>query len=113
MGPGPQTLIERYDRPDTLFYLDPPYWESEDDYGKTIFSRAEFAEMADVLSRIRGRFRLSLNAAQGVFETFSRFPIEEVNCTYSIAGGAWQSCERGDYIQRYENRSVGNGLHAL
>ena len=82
-----QAFIERYDRPAMLFYLDPPYWGSEDDYGKEIFSRDEFAEMADVLGKIKGRFILSLNAAQGVFETFSKFQFEEVYCTYSIAGG--------------------------
>jgi len=43
--------------------------------------------MADVLSRIQGRFILSLNAVQGVFETFAAFKIEEVDCSYSIASG--------------------------
>ncbi|MGO7863350.1 hypothetical protein ACC676_17335 [Rhizobium ruizarguesonis] len=73
-------FIERYDRPGTLFYLDPPYWGSEDNYGRAVFGRDDFAELADVLSRIRGRFILSLNAVQGVFETFSKFHIEEVDC---------------------------------
>jgi DNA adenine methylase len=83
---GWRTFIERYDRPTTLFYLDPPYWGREDDYGKAIFSREAFAEMAGVLGRIRGRFILSLNAVPDVFETFSNFAVEEVYCTYSIQG---------------------------
>lgn len=82
-----RAFIERYDRPGMLFYLDPPYWGSEDDYGKDVFTRAEFSELAEVLARIKGRFILSLNAVQGVFETFAGFSIEEVDCTYSIAGG--------------------------
>ncbi len=81
-------FIERYDRPGMLFYLDPPYWGNERDYGDGVFGREDFADMAEVLSRLKGRFILSLNAAQGVFETFSAFNIEEVDCTYSIAGGA-------------------------
>lgn len=81
-----RSFIERYDRPGTLFYLDPPYWGSEDDYGRAVFDRADFADMADVLGGIRGRFILSLNAAQGVFKTFSKFQIEEVDCNYSIGG---------------------------
>ncbi|WP_320202479.1 DNA adenine methylase [Agrobacterium rosae] len=80
-------FIERYDRPGMLFYLDPPYWGNERDYGDGVFGRADFAEMAEVLSGLKGRFILSLNAVQGVFETFSAFQIEEVDCTYSIAGG--------------------------
>ena len=81
-----QKLIERYDRPGTLFYLDPPYWGNEDDYGEAVFGREQFEEMAEVLGRLRGRFILSLNAVQGVFETFSKFQIEEVDCVYSVGG---------------------------
>jgi len=82
-----QKLIARYDRPGTLFYLDPPYWGNEDDYGKAMFSREQFEEMATVLGSIKGRFILSLNAVQGVFETFSMFNIDEVDCSYSVGGG--------------------------
>jgi hypothetical protein len=32
-------FITRYDMQRTRFYLDPPYWHSEDDYGPDLFSR--------------------------------------------------------------------------
>jgi DNA adenine methylase len=54
-------FISRYDDPSTLFYLDPPYWNSEDDYGTGRFVKADFAGLAIVLSKIRGRFILSVN----------------------------------------------------
>ncbi len=79
-------FIERYDRPETLFYLDPPYWGNEDDYGTGVFGRSDFAEMAEVLRGLKGRFILSLNAVQGVREVFADFNIEEVDCTYSLQG---------------------------
>lgn len=34
-----QKVIERYDRKKTLFYLDPPYWGNEGDYGKDLFNK--------------------------------------------------------------------------
>jgi len=79
-----QNMIEHYDREGMLFYLDPPYCGCEKDYGKNIFSRDDFKLLADTLSQIKGRFILSLNAVEGVYETFSGFNIEEVDCTYYI-----------------------------
>ncbi|HYC66035.1 MAG TPA: DNA adenine methylase, partial [Reyranellaceae bacterium] len=34
-------FIARYDRQETLFYLDPPYFGCEDDYGTELFNRGE------------------------------------------------------------------------
>lgn len=80
------SFIERYDRPGMLFYLDPPYWGNEKDYGADAFGREQFADMAAALKRLRGTFILSLNAVQGVYDTFKDFSIEELDCTYSVAG---------------------------
>ncbi len=76
-------VISRYDTPDTLFYLDPPYWGNETDYGHGIFSKADFRKMADLLGTIKGRFLLSLNDVPRVREIFSAFEFEEVSVTYS------------------------------
>lgn len=86
-----RNLIERYDRPGTLFYLDPPYFGCETDYGKNVFKREDFAEMADRLASIKGRFMISLNDTPEVRETFARFPIVPVSLTYSVAGGNGKS----------------------
>lgn len=77
-------LIRRYDGPDVLFYLDPPYWGCETDYGAG-FERADFERLADQLAGITGRFILSINATDGAREVFGHFAIEEVETTYTIA----------------------------
>jgi len=82
-----QEFVARYDRPSVLFYLDPPYYEGENDYGAGMFSRAEFAEMADVLSRIQGRFIMSINDRPEIRAMFRDFTLNEVELTYSLAGG--------------------------
>ena len=56
-------LISRYDRPETLFYIDPPYAGSENVYGAGLFDETDFARLAHQLRGIRGKFLLSLNDA--------------------------------------------------
>lgn len=80
------SFIPRYDRDETLFYLDPPYWGCEDDYGQDVFSRSDFEILAAALARIRGRFLMSINDTAGVRECFAAFQIAEVTTTYSISG---------------------------
>lgn len=77
-------LIRRYDGPETLFYLDPPYWGCETDYGDG-FGRADFETLADQLSEISGRFILSINDTTGAREVFGRFAVEAVETTWTIA----------------------------
>jgi DNA adenine methylase len=79
-------FILRYDREGTLFYLDPPYWGCERDYGEGMFGREDFAAMAEVLRGIRGRFVLSINDRPEVRELFAGFGMEEVRVAYTVAG---------------------------
>ena len=80
-------FIDRYDRPGTLFYLDPPYHGSEGDYGRGLFGREQFAVMADRLRALKGRFVLSINDVPAIRETFDGFVMEPVELTYSVGGG--------------------------
>jgi DNA adenine methylase len=78
-------LLRRYDRPDTLFYLDPPYWGSEDDYGRHLFAAPDFEHLADLLAGLKGKFILSLNDVAEVRRLFARFPQTPVATSYSIS----------------------------
>jgi len=82
-----RAFIERYDRPGTLFYLDPPYFGCEGDYGQALFDRGQFEEMGEVLARVKGRFLLSLNAHPEVLRIFAGFAIEAKEVTYTVGGG--------------------------
>ena len=81
-----QDFIARYDRPGTLFYLDPPYFQCEGDYGAGMFSRPEFEEMAERLAGLKGRFILSLNDHPTIRKIFAGMSIEEVQTTYQVGG---------------------------
>jgi DNA adenine methylase len=79
-------FITRYDRAGTLFYLDPPYWGNETDYGEGIFTRDDFTAMAKQLKKLKGRFILSLNDRAEVRDCFKAFNIKSVETTYTVGG---------------------------
>jgi DNA adenine methylase len=79
-------FIRRYDRPETLFFIDPPYWGNEDDYGPGMFSEADFTVLRDLLSTLKGRFILTLNDRPEVRALFAGFTIEPVSLTYRLSG---------------------------
>ncbi|WP_142847084.1 DNA adenine methylase [Telmatospirillum sp. J64-1] len=81
------SFLERYDRPDALFYLDPPYWNCESDYGKGMFCRADFEVLAAQLAKLKGKFILSLNDVPEVRQIFQGFRVEAVETTYSVSKG--------------------------
>lgn len=85
---GFDEFIARYDGPSVLFYLDPPYWGSEGDYGAGTFSRADFGRLAKVLGSIRGHFVLSINDTSEVRQIFAAFDQVAVSLTYTIGSGA-------------------------
>jgi DNA adenine methylase len=89
-------LIRRYDRPGTLFYLDPPYWGTEGDYGRTLFSPEDWTGLAEQLRQVKGRWLLSLNDVPAVRDLFRWAEIEGVETTYSVgaaSGGPVQAKE--------------------
>jgi DNA adenine methylase len=79
-------FIRRYDRPGTLFYVDPPYWGSERDYGDG-FTRADFARLAEVLKGLQGRFVLSINDVPAIRRAFAGFTLKPVGVTYTVSSG--------------------------
>lgn len=81
-------FIDRYDRADTLFYIDPPYFGTENYYGKDLFPRSEFAKLADRLRHIKGRFIMSINDVPQIRELFAGFDIEGVVLNYTAGGKA-------------------------
>ncbi len=55
-----EALIEHYDRPNTVFYCDPPYYETEGMYA-ACFSKDDHERLKRTLEGIEGRFLLSYN----------------------------------------------------
>lgn len=77
-------LIDRYDRQHTVFYIDPPYFGCENDYGKEIFQRTDFEVLAERLATIKGKFIMSINDVPEIRKLFASFNLQTVKTGYSM-----------------------------
>ena len=92
-----QECIRRYDRPHTLFYLDPPYWGTEG-YGVD-FGFDQYVLMAELASSIKGRMIISVNDTPEMRQVFSVLNIDSVDIKYTV-GGAVKSKQARELIIR-------------
>lgn len=76
-----EQVIEKYDRPTTLFYLDPPYWERK--LYKFNFKEEDFLALAERLGKVEGKFILSLDDHPKVREIFQAFHIRRTEIYYT------------------------------
>jgi DNA adenine methylase len=76
-----EEILKKYDRPTTLFYLDPPYWERK--LYKFNFTEQDFVALRKRLDAIRGKFVLSLNDQKEVRELFKGFAFHALKIAYS------------------------------
>jgi DNA adenine methylase len=74
-------VLKRYDRPTTLFYLDPPYYDRY--LYRYNLTPEDFATFAERLQSLRGKFVLSLNDVPEVRALFHHFHIQGVELSYT------------------------------
>ena len=81
-----QNCIARYDREATLFFLDPPYWQTTGYGGE--FELLEHEQMALTMANLKGRAILTINDHPEMRRVYAGFPMEQVRTTYTVGGGA-------------------------
>lgn len=78
-------LIPLYDKEDAFFYIDPPYVSTESYYKNTGgFGIKEHEQLAELLSKVKGKFLLSYNDSVIVRELYKGFnirPTKEIEYT--------------------------------
>lgn len=79
-----ETLIKHYDRPDAFFYLDPPYFSTEDMY-EVGFEWDDHVRLRDTLKNIKGKFLLSYNDCDEIRELYNGFSMFDFSRTHSMA----------------------------
>lgn len=76
-----ERVLERYDRPSTFFYIDPPY------VGLSLYrfnlTNDDFPDLAERLRALRGKFLLSLNDHPVARAAFQGFAVRELSVSYT------------------------------
>lgn len=67
-----EKLIRHYNRSESFFYCDPPYYATESYYDDVDFGRKDHQRLADCLCSINGKFLLSYNDCPEIRELYSR-----------------------------------------
>ena len=84
-----QDLIKKYDKPHTLFYCDPPYIDSREYTLK--FDHSDHRKLAETLQNIKGKFILSINPHELVYEMYSNMNIMQVDHNYSMRKSSYNT----------------------
>lgn len=85
-------LIRQYDRPESFFYCDPPYYNADQYYEAVSLDGFDHAGLADALLGIKGKFLLSYN------------DCPEIRALYDRPGIVVEGISRlSNIAQRYEN----------
>ncbi|EJF76273.1 DNA adenine methylase [Bartonella sp. DB5-6] len=78
-----ERVVELFDAPDSLFYLDPPYLVKKKCYSSGNFVEDDFVKMASILKDLQGKFVLSLNDCDAVREIFRDFDFLELETIWT------------------------------
>ena len=75
-----EELIKLYDRPDSFFYCDPPYYDTESFYNDVDFTREDHIRLRNTLLECEGKFLVSYNDCPEIRELWDipGIYIEEV-----------------------------------
>jgi DNA adenine methylase len=92
------TCIERYDRPHTLFYCDPPYWGTEG-YGVG-FGLDQYKRMAELLRTMKGKAIVSVNDIPEMRQAFKGLTTRRLAIKYTVGGSGRGRGEKGELLVR-------------
>lgn len=79
-----EALIRQYDRTDTFFYCDPPYYETEDHY-EVVFAKTDHERLRAVLGAAEGKWMVSYNDCAYIRQLYDGCWIKAVSRMNNMA----------------------------
>lgn len=88
--------VQRYDRPHTLFYLDPPYWGTEG-YGVG-FDLAQYDRIASLMRSMEGKAICSVNDIPEMRQAFKGLAMKTLSIRYSVGASGRGRDSKGELV---------------
>jgi DNA adenine methylase len=88
--------VRRYDRPHTLFYMDPPYFGTAD-YGVE-FGLAQYTEMSDLMASMQGKAVVSVNDIPEMRQAFKQHHIQRLEIKYTVGASGAGRQSKGELL---------------
>ncbi len=80
-------ILKTYDKKDTLFYADPPYYEAEGYYAEEFLTEKDHVRLKKALEKIKGKFILSYNDCEYIRDLYVDYTIIEVERLHNLISG--------------------------
>lgn len=91
-----QRCLAKYDRPHSLFYLDPPYWGTVG-YG-VAFGLEQYASMAEQLATMKGKAIVSVNDIPEMRQAFKGHHVQRISISYTVGSSGSGRTPKGELI---------------
>jgi DNA adenine methylase len=88
-------VIEKYDSPTSYFYLDPPYYKTENYYSNHDFGLDDHERLANTLKTIQGKFSMSYYYFPQLEEWFPKDQYRWESKEFAKAAGASKNKKQG------------------
>ncbi len=95
---GWDACMNRYERPHTLFYCDPPYWSTAG-YGVD-FGLHQYDKLAELLRSMAGKEIVSVNDISEMHKAFKGLAMRRLTIRYTVGESAKSRTEKGELLIR-------------
>lgn len=91
-------VIEKYDRPHTLFYLDPPYYGVDEGFYGVNMALDDYHAMADIAKAMKGRAVISVSDLPEMRVAFKGLEMKTVDVTYTVNARLGSAARRRELV---------------
>ncbi|RLI00128.1 hypothetical protein DRO19_00300 [Candidatus Bathyarchaeota archaeon] len=90
-------VLELNDSPETFFYIDPPYYETDDALGIS-WNHNQHKELASVVSKLKGKWLITYNDHPEIRKLYRKYKIEKIVISRSAVHPKYSDGVRGHYV---------------